>query len=114
MSFRLVAQPVEWKQTGGVFFRSDNQPSFRHGGECLVDGAYVPGGELVMVAEGQRCDVAAVGLQVYHHLPRGGDAGEQEDMVAGAERVERHVVAAKDGVQRTIFQGGEEERLIGV
>ena len=110
----FLAQSFERHESGGVFFCCNDDFALVHLGECLVDGVHVFGGEQVVVAERERVDVAASGLQVEHHLLGRCDAGEKQNFVFFVQRVEWQLCASEQRTKVAVVQSGEKESLIRV
>ena len=68
-----------------------------------------------MVAEGQRCHLLGIGLQVGQHVLGRGDAREQQYVLVGKGfEIPLPLFLRRDRPQCLEFMGGEEKLLIGV
>ena len=68
----------------------------------------------MMVAECHGVDVFGIGREVYYHLARRRDAGDEQYVFVGRYCAQRPLLAAIYGMQRVVVECGEVEMLVRV
>ena len=79
----LFAEPLQEPQACGILFCGEHDTGLGQGEQRLLYGLGIALGIVVMVGESEGCDVLHVSPHIRFHLPRAGDACEQQDMGAG-------------------------------